>query len=53
MRRPSVRDLVIVLVTSWIARALFVAVVGDAHSVDVEHWEGALRYQDEGRNPYE
>ena len=47
------RDLAIVLATSWIARALFVAIVGDAHSVDVEHWEGALRYQDEGRNPYE
>jgi hypothetical protein len=51
--RPGLRDLAIVLATSWIARALFVAIVGDAHSVDVEHWEGALRYQDEGRNPYE
>jgi len=53
MLRPSMRDLAIVLATSWIARGLFVALVGDAHSVDVEYWEGALRYQDEGRNPYE
>jgi hypothetical protein len=51
--RPSVRDLAIVLVTSWLARALFVAAVGDARSADVGHWEGALEYQDEGRNPYE
>jgi hypothetical protein len=53
MLRPSLRDLAIVLATSWIARGLFVAVVGDAHSVDVGYWEGALEYQDEGRNPYE
>jgi Glycosyltransferase family 87 len=53
MRRPSARDLAIVLAASWVARALFVAAIGDAHSVDVEYWRGALEYQDTGRNPYE
>lgn len=41
------------LATSWLARVAFVAAIGDAHSVDVEYWEGALEFQDEGRNPYE
>jgi hypothetical protein len=53
MERPSVRDLAVVLVTSWLARAVFVLVIGDAHSVDVDYWRGALAVQDEGRNPYE
>lgn len=53
MRRPGARDLVIVLATSWLARAGFVALVGDAHSVDVEYWRSALEYLDAGRNPYE
>jgi hypothetical protein len=51
--RPAARDLAIVLVASWLARAAFVAVVGDAHSVDVDYWRGALDAIDEGRNPYE
>lgn len=41
------------LATSWIARALFVAAIGDAHSLDVDYWRGALAAQDQGRNPYE
>ena len=53
MRRTSARDLAIVLAASWLARALFVVAIGDAHSVDVEYWRGALEYQDTGRNPYE
>jgi hypothetical protein len=53
MRRPGARDLAVILATSWVARAVFVAAIGDAHSVDVEHWRGALEYQDTGRNPYE
>jgi hypothetical protein len=51
--RPAVRDLAIVLIVSWLARALFIAAIGDAHSSDVGHWEGALEALDEGRNPYE
>ncbi len=51
--RPAVRDLAIVLGVSWIARALFVVAIGDAHSADVGHWEGALAAQDAGTNPYE
>jgi hypothetical protein len=51
--RPAVRDLAIVLGVSWIVRAAFAVAIGDAHSVDVEYWQGALEYQDQGRNPYE
>ncbi|HUG64194.1 MAG TPA: hypothetical protein VMK83_03165 [Gaiellaceae bacterium] len=51
--RPALRDLVIVLGVSWIARAVFILAIGDAHSSDVDHWRGALAAQDEGRNPYE
>ena len=51
--RPAVRDLAIVLGVSWLVRALFVAAIGDAHSLDVDYWEGALAAQDEGTNPYE
>jgi len=50
---PGIRDLTIVLATSWLARAVFIAAIGDAHSVDVDYWEGALDALDEGRNPYE
>ena len=53
MRHPGARDLAVILAASWLARALFVAAIGDAHSVDVDHWRGALDYQDAGRNPYE
>lgn len=53
MLRPAVRDLTIVLATSWLVRAVFVAAIGDAHSLDVDYWQGALAVQDEGRNPYE
>ena len=53
MPRPGARDLAVILATSWLARAVFVAAIGDAHSVDVEYWRGALEYQDTGRNPYE
>ena len=38
---------------SWLARAAFVLAIGDAHSLDVDYWEGALSAQDEGKNPYE
>ncbi len=41
------------LVTSWLVRALFVALIGDAHSLDVDYWKGALAAQAEGTNPYE
>ena len=51
--RPAVRDLAIVLAVSWLARALFIAAIGDAQSNDVGHWVGALDVLDEGRNPYE
>jgi hypothetical protein len=51
--RSAVRDLGIVLVASWLARGAFVAAIGDAHSLDVDYWQGALSAQDEGRNPYE
>lgn len=51
--RPAVRDLAVVLGVSWVARAAFVAAIGDAHSLDVEYWQGALAAQDEGTNPYE
>lgn len=51
--RPAVRDLAIVLGVSWIVRAAFVAAIGDAHSLDVEYWQGALRAREEGTNPYE
>lgn len=27
--------------------------IGDAHSLDVDYWRGALSAQDEGKNPYE
>lgn len=29
------------------------AAIGDAHSLDVDYWRGALSSQDEGKNPYE
>ncbi len=38
---------------SWLARAAFIAAIGDAHSLDVHYWRGALEALDEGRNPYE
>ena len=53
MLRPGIRDLSIVLTTSWLARVVVVAAIGDAHSVDVDYWQGALEVLDEGRNPYE
>ena len=53
MWRPAIRDLAIVLGASWLARIVFVIAIGDAHSADVGHWEGALAAQDAGRNPYE
>jgi hypothetical protein len=31
--RPTVRDIAIVLAVSWVARAVFVAAIGDHHSV--------------------
>ena len=51
--RPTVRDIAIVLAVSWVARAVFVAAIGDHHSLDVEFWRVALDAQDQGRNPYE
>jgi hypothetical protein len=51
--RSAVRDLSIVLVVSWLARGAFVAAIGDAHSLDVDYWRGALSAQDAGENPYE
>jgi len=51
--RLAVRDLAIVLGISWLARAAFIAAIGDAQSNDVGHWLGALAAQDAGRNPYE
>ena len=50
--RPTVRDIAIVLAVSWVARAVFVAAIGDHHSLDVEFWRVALDAQDQGRNPY-
>ena len=47
------RDIAIVLAVSWVARAVFVAAIGDHHSLDVEFWRIVLDAQDEGRNPYE
>ena len=41
------------LVVSWLARAAFIVLIGDAQSSDVGHWLGALSAQDAGRNPYE
>ena len=52
VRRPAVKDIAIVLALSWLARALFVAAIGDAHSLDVGYWEAVLQAQDEGVNPY-
>jgi len=51
--RPAIRDLALVLGASWLARGLFVLAIGDAHSLDVDYWEGALAAQDAGQNPYE
>jgi hypothetical protein len=51
--RPAIRDLAVVLAVSWLARAVFVAAIGDVNSLDVEYWRLALQAQDEGRNPYE
>jgi len=42
-----------VLAVSWLARAVFIVAIGDAHSLDVDYWRGALAAQDEGTNPYE
>ena len=52
-RRGAVRDLAVVLGAAWLARTLFVLAIGDAHSLDVDYWRGALAALDEGRNPYE
>jgi hypothetical protein len=51
--RSGGRDLLLVLGVAWIARAVFVLAIGEAHSVDVEYWRTALATLDEGRNPYE
>lgn len=51
--RPAIRDLALVLVISWLARAAFIVLIGDAHSLDVDYWEGALAARAEGTNPYE
>ena len=32
---------------------MFIAAIGDAHSLDVDYWRGALAAQDQGTNPYE
>ena len=32
---------------------MFIVAIGDAHSLDVDYWRGALAAQDEGTNPYE
>jgi hypothetical protein len=42
-----------VLGAAWIVRVAFVVMIGDAHSVDVAYWQGALEALDEGRNPYQ
>ena len=52
-RRSAVRDLAVILGAAWIARLLFVLAIGDAHSLDVDYWRGALAALDKGRNPYE
>lgn len=41
------------LALSWIARAIVIAAIGDAHSLDVDYWKGALGARAEGVNPYE
>jgi hypothetical protein len=46
-------DLAIVLGVSWLARVIFVFAIGDAHSLDVDHWQRALEAQHDGQNPYE
>ena len=51
--RLGARDLAIVLAASWLARLLFIAAIGDAHSLDVDYWRSALDALEEGRNPYE
>jgi hypothetical protein len=51
--RRAVRDLAVVLGAAWLARAAFVVLIGDAHSLDVDYWLGALAAREEGRNPYE
>ena len=51
--RSALRDLAIVLGAAWIARAAFVVLIGDVHSVDVHYWQAALAALDQGRNPYE
>jgi hypothetical protein len=53
MWHSATRDLALVLGASWLARIVFVAVVGDAHSVDVGSWELAVAVRAEGQNPYE
>jgi hypothetical protein len=53
MWRSAIRDLAIVLGVSWLARIVFVMAIGDAHSMDVEHWQGVLAAQDARQNPYE
>lgn len=51
--RTTTRDIAIVLVVSWVARAVFIALIGDHRSQDVGYWGLALDAQDAGRNPYE
>lgn len=51
--RRGFRDLAVILGVAWLARAAFVLAIGDAHSLDVDYWQGALAARDEGRNPYE
>ena len=53
MWRSGVRDLAVVLLVSWLVRLVFVLLVGDAHSLDVDHWREALDARNAGRNPYE
>ena len=53
MLRPGIRDLALVLAAAWLARVVFIAAIGDAHSLDVDYWQGALRALDKGQNPYE
>ena len=53
MRRSGIRDVAVVLVVSWLVRLVFVLVVGDAHSLDVDHWRVVLDARAEGRNPYQ
>jgi len=53
MRRSGIRDVAVVLVVSWLVRLVFALVVGDAHSLDVDHWRVVLDARNGGRNPYQ